>query len=140
MESAKHRAVLAVYRNASPVTKPYYQHAHYVDGRNEENWAIQWCLWHSFRMFRNNSGARLPRVELETRQPDATDGAPSTENSSGASERCAEPVVQPGTPAWSERSGPAGINGRYTGTETPDSPSWRSTGECYKSLSRRVED
>jgi len=132
METAKHRAVLAVYRNASPVTKPYYQHAHYLDGRNEENWAIQWCLWHSFRMFRNGSGAGVPRIELEARQFDAVDGTPSSASSSDISERYAGPIVPPETPTWQGRFDHSATDGRYIGPGMPDSPSWRSTGECFK--------
>lgn len=125
-ESAKHRAVLAIYRNAGPVTKPYYQHAHHLDGKNEENWAIQWCLWHSFRMFRNGSGAKMPKIELRAREFDAINGTPSSGSSSGASD---EPLVQPETPTHWTGFDPSVMDERYLGPGMPDSPSWRSTGE-----------
>ncbi|KAF2089328.1 hypothetical protein K490DRAFT_63465 [Saccharata proteae CBS 121410] len=60
-ETAMHREVLNVYYSASQYTKPYYDLAHYVDGRNEDNWIIRWLLWHVFRYRDNrnrNRGAR----------------------------------------------------------------------------------
>lgn len=128
IETAKHRAVLSIFRNAGPVTKPYYEQAHYIDGKNEENWAIQWCLWHSFRMFRNGSGASVPRIAFEHETPDfqAMRSLPSSSsgNSSGIGERDVGLVVQPETPTWLGR-----LNGPYTGPGMPESPSWRSSGE-----------
>jgi len=126
IESAKHRAVLAIYRNASPDTKPFYQQAHYLDGKNEENWAIQWCLWHSFRMFRHGSGARVPQIALQARE---IEGTPSSSGSSSVvSERSVDPMVQPDTPTWG-RSDHSTEEFNYGTPIVPDSPSWRSTGE-----------
>ena len=52
METSRYRAVLELYRTACPLTRPYYDYAVYYDGPNEENWAVQWILWHAFRLTR----------------------------------------------------------------------------------------
>jgi len=48
-ETALHREVLNIYYTASHRTKPWYDLGKYVEGSNEENWVIRWCLWHVFR-------------------------------------------------------------------------------------------
>jgi hypothetical protein len=48
-ESSLHREVLNIYYTASERTKPWYDLGRYLEGINEENWVIRWCLWHVFR-------------------------------------------------------------------------------------------
>lgn len=57
METAKHREILALHRNASTETRTYYDKGYYTDGVNAENWVIQWLLWHSFRSYRTRPGS-----------------------------------------------------------------------------------
>ncbi|KAG9187395.1 hypothetical protein G6011_05266 [Alternaria panax] len=52
-ETAKHAQVLALVRNASVETKPYYDAGRCWIHVNEENWVARWYLWHSFR-YRDN--------------------------------------------------------------------------------------
>ncbi|XTI85523.1 hypothetical protein V2W45_1340474 [Cenococcum geophilum] len=57
-ETARHREILNIYRSASPITKAYYDYGSYRSGPNEENWVVQWCLWHVFRYRDNRNKAR----------------------------------------------------------------------------------
>lgn len=69
-ETAKHREIMNIYARASPRTRYFYDKAH---SRNsvrqgewvEENWAIRWYLWHSFR-YRDNRDNRATRVATQT--------------------------------------------------------------------------
>ncbi|KAF2276658.1 uncharacterized protein EI97DRAFT_376302 [Westerdykella ornata] len=60
-ETAKHREILNIYHLASPRTRSFYDRARYrarvkQDEWVEENWAIRWFLWHSFRYRDNREG------------------------------------------------------------------------------------
>ncbi|KAF1991902.1 hypothetical protein K402DRAFT_295513, partial [Aulographum hederae CBS 113979] len=48
-ETAKHREVITIYQNASPLTKPFYDLGCFQEGGNWDNWVIRWLLWHVFR-------------------------------------------------------------------------------------------
>ena len=69
-ETAKHREILNIYARASPRARRYYEKAH---SRNpvrqgewvEENWAIRWYIWHSFR-YRDNRDNRATRGAATT--------------------------------------------------------------------------
>jgi len=72
METARYRAVLELYRTACPLTRPYYNLGVYYDGPNEENWAIQWILWHSFRLTRPLGPPPEESVLQSTEEEDAS--------------------------------------------------------------------
>ncbi|OCL10337.1 hypothetical protein AOQ84DRAFT_337612 [Glonium stellatum] len=57
-ETARHREILNIYRSASITTRVYYDYGSYRSGPNEENWVVQWCLWHVFRYRDNRNKAR----------------------------------------------------------------------------------
>lgn len=57
-ETARHKEILNIYRNASPQTRRYYDVGAWRDGPNEENWVVKWCLWHVFRYRDNRNRAR----------------------------------------------------------------------------------
>lgn len=64
-ETAKHREILNIFARASPRTRQFYERAHYrtpirQDEWLEENWAIRWYIWHSFR-YRDNRDNRGER-------------------------------------------------------------------------------
>jgi hypothetical protein len=64
-ETAKHREILNIYARASPRARHFYDKAHYRTPVRqgefiEENWAIRWFLWHSFR-YRDNRDHRAAR-------------------------------------------------------------------------------
>lgn len=48
-ETAMHRTIQEVYRNASRETRAIYDKARSAHGDQEENWIIRWMLWHVFR-------------------------------------------------------------------------------------------
>ncbi|QIW96694.1 hypothetical protein AMS68_002212 [Peltaster fructicola] len=48
-ETAMHREIMLVYRQASAETRPCYDLAQNTDSTEAENWVIRWCLWHVFR-------------------------------------------------------------------------------------------
>lgn len=55
METSIHVEILAMVRDASPVTQATFQRGVYRKGDNEENWIARWCLWHAFRNSRSTS-------------------------------------------------------------------------------------
>lgn len=57
-ESARHTEILNIYRLAAPETRQFYERGRYIDGPNEENWVIRWCLYHSFRYTDNRNRVR----------------------------------------------------------------------------------
>lgn len=66
-ETAKHAEILRIYNMASPYTRYYYDKGRYTTQVYQgvfvdENWAIRWFLWHSFR-YRDNRDTRAPRAD-----------------------------------------------------------------------------
>lgn len=57
-ETARHSEILNIYRLATPETRQFYDRGRYIDGPNEENWVIRWCLYHSFRYTDNRNRVR----------------------------------------------------------------------------------
>ncbi|KAF2741660.1 hypothetical protein M011DRAFT_378461, partial [Sporormia fimetaria CBS 119925] len=52
-ETAKHKELLHIYRTASPRARMFFDKGSYTTTVEEENWAVAWYLWHSFR-YRDN--------------------------------------------------------------------------------------
>lgn len=57
-ETARHREILTIYRNAAVETRTFYNRGQFFEGPNEENWIIRWCLYHSFRYTDNRNRTR----------------------------------------------------------------------------------
>ena len=69
-ETAKHREIMHIFATASPRARYFYDKAHYSTQVRqgewvEENWAIRWYLWHSFR-YRDNRDNRAARMAAQT--------------------------------------------------------------------------
>jgi hypothetical protein len=64
METAMHREVLNIWRNAAPDTRRYYDFGSIQDSAVTDNWVIRWCLWHVFR-YRDNRNGRRPAPACE---------------------------------------------------------------------------
>jgi len=78
-ETATHREILNIYRNARPETKTFYDMGRDTQGLEEENWVIRWLLWHVFR-YRDNRNKNRRQGSPGLRSPS------SSENSSSESQ------------------------------------------------------
>jgi len=73
-ETARHREILTIYRNASPETGSFYERGQFFEGANEENWIIRWCLYHSFRYTDNRNRTRSRGRKLMSQRSNSSDG------------------------------------------------------------------
>lgn len=107
-----HREVLRIYASASPTTKAYYELGRFIDGGNEDNWAIRWMLWNVFRygMNRKRHPGSIPssvaslftRADEDTDSPERLD---SPETPPAGAEAAPSPSARSGSSNSTRRQG-----------------------------------